>query len=144
MSVCAPFLTGRSCFSRILSPVWAVFFFPCIHSTAPHLTHISLSLSPGGMLPPARETAEGVSPILLLTDSSLQTGSRNHCPHVGGHLLALQTVLWRATVLKTCGKPSRLSLKIINSRLVPQETQRVLLHPASQSRGSRDCVTVKV
>lgn len=41
-------------------------------------------------------------------------------PHTGGHLFTLQTVLQRTTVLKAYGKPSQFSLKIINSRSVPQ------------------------
>lgn len=62
-------------------------------------------------------------------------------PHTGGHLFTLQTVLQRTTVLEAYGKPSQFSLKIINSRLVPQATWKA---PASDeqelgSQGLRSC-----
>lgn len=88
--------------------MWAVFFFLYTQSTAPHLAHISLSLSPGDIHPPARKRTPRESPptahSFTFADGEPQALSPPPA-HAGGHLLTLQTVLWRATVLKTCGKP---------------------------------------
>lgn len=108
MSVYAPFLIGLTCFSWSPTPVWAVFFFLYIQSTAPHLAHISLSLSPGDIHPPARKKTLRESPTHCSQFQLCRWGTSTTVPspaHAGGHLLTLQTVLWRATVLKTCGKP---------------------------------------
>lgn len=118
--------------------------FLCIQGTAPHL-----------MSQPRRHAfsckgkrTEGFSHISDHIGLPFQMGSLNPppLPHTGSHLFTLQTVLQRTTVLKAYGKPSQFSLKIINSRLVPQasderepQLRSALLRRSEVKKGKPEC-----